>query len=243
MRQLRLGWLQSWRRVLGELTLIVGGVLIALAVDSWREDYQERRQETAYLGQLLLDLRETDSRLKISMRGDSAMFDQVNWMIDRAFAGPLPPADSLDLSAGYTQFRPLTGTLVALIQSGDLRLVQSDSIRFQLIAYAALVDATHTLLRHTETLIWNSWERIILGRARHSRSADGGGATGWAQINVSTVLGDPDVISALQVQAGASQNRVRNLRRLEEPTAVLIRLLESELRVVGDRTQVGRDEP
>jgi hypothetical protein len=86
-------------------------------------------------------------------------------VIGRALRGPLPQADSLELPTGYNQFEPLTGTLAALVQGGDLRLLRSDSIRFELIALSALIHETETILRHTETLIWNSTERVILGRA------------------------------------------------------------------------------
>jgi hypothetical protein len=48
-------------------------------------------------------------------------------------------------------------------------------------------------------------------------------------VDVGAVLGDPEVISALRVHVAASANRVRNLHRLEEPTADLIRLLQTEL--------------
>lgn len=226
MPLIRLGSSLDWKRFLGELVLIVGGVLIALAIDSWWEGHQEREQERAYLDQLLVDLRETEDRLHTSIAGDSAMLDRVSGVLDRAFNGHLPPPDSLVLPTGYTQFRPLSGTQAALVQSGDLRLVRNDSIRFQVIAYAALIDATETILRHAETLIWTSTDRVILGRARHSR----GGAGGWGGIDVAAALGDPEVISALQVQAAASQTRVRNLGRLQGPTSDLVRLIDAELR-------------
>jgi hypothetical protein len=72
---------------------------------------------------------------------------------------------------------------------------------------------------------------VILGRARHSRrtASPGDGEAEWGSIDAAGILGDPEVISALQVQASASRNRIRNLQRLEEPTAGLIRLLEAEL--------------
>lgn len=120
--------------------LIVGGVLIALAVDSWREERQECQQEVAYLQQLLQDLRETEQRLQGTIAGDSGNLGEVNRIIDRAFNGPLPRPDSFDISIGYDQFRPLTGTQMALVQGGNLRLLQSDSICFKLIAYSAMIE-------------------------------------------------------------------------------------------------------
>lgn len=100
---------------------------------------------------------------------------------------------------------------------------------FALVAYGSLVDATEIVLRHTETLIWGSTQNVMLARARHSRSGTIRPGTRWGDVDVSALLGDPELISALRLQVAASANRVRNLHRLEEPTADLIRLLQTEL--------------
>jgi hypothetical protein len=47
--RMRIGSSQVWKLVLGELGLIVGGVLIALTLDAWWDGRQERRQEIAYM--------------------------------------------------------------------------------------------------------------------------------------------------------------------------------------------------
>jgi hypothetical protein len=221
-----------WKRLLAEFAVIVAGVLIALAVDSWWERHQERNQAEEYLKQLLVDFQETERRLRGTMAADTEKLEEVNSVIGRALRGPLPQADSLELPTGYNYFEPLTGTLAALIQGGDLRLLRSDSIRFELIAFSALIHETETILRHTETLIWNSTERVILGHARHSQSAarrEANAGRGWGQVDVAGALNDPDIVSALQVQAAASQIRLFNLRRLERPTSRIIRLLRAEL--------------
>lgn len=223
---------QVWKRVMGELALIVGGVLIALALDAWWDGRQERKQEVAYMTQLLVDLQETQNRLRVSIDGDTETMEFVSTVLERAFLGPFPPVDSLRLPTGYSQFRPLTGTQLALVQGGDLRLLQSDSLRFALIAYAALIDATEAILRHTESLIWNSNQRVAHARARHAQTVvptRDNGMRRWGQIDIVAALNDPELISALQIQVTASQNRVRNLQRLEDPTSDLIRLLETEL--------------
>jgi len=232
MRLNRAGSSLPWKRLLAEFAVIVAGVLIALAADAWWGRQQERKHAEEYLEQLLVDLQKTAGRLRGTIEADSTRLEQVNSVIGRALRGPLPPADSLELPTGYNYFEPLRGTLAALIQSGDLRLLRSDSIRFELIALSSLLDVTETILRHTETLIWNSTERVALGRARHSQSAARRRANaerGWGQVDVAATLNDPEIISALQVQAMASHMRVFNLRRLEEPTSRIIRLIQAEL--------------
>lgn len=222
----------AWKRLLAEFSVIVAGVLIALAVDSWWERQQERNRAEEYLTQLLVDFQETEQRLRGTIAAETTRLEGVNRVIGRALRGPLPPADSLELPTGYNQFGPLTGTLTALIQSGDLRLLRSDSIRFELIAYSALIDEIEAILRHSETLIWNSTERVALGRARHSQSAarrDANAGRVWGQVDVAGALNDPEILSALQIQAAATQIRLFNLRHLEEPTSQIVRLIQAEL--------------
>jgi hypothetical protein len=218
-----------WKRLLAEFAVIVASVLIALAVDSWWDRRQERNHAEGYLKQLLVDFRKTDSRLRSTIAAETKRLEGVNRVIGLALHGPLPHPDSLDLPTGYNYFEPLTGTLTALVQGGDLRLLRSDSLRFELIAFSALLDQTHTVLGHTETLIWNSTERVIAGRARHSQAAARRAGRSWGQVDVAGALNDPEIFSALQVQAAASGVRIFNLGRLEEPTSRIIRLIQAEL--------------
>lgn len=232
MRLGRAGSSLPWNRLFAEFTVIVAGVLIALAVNSWWERRQERNHARQYVEQLLADFQTTERRLRSAIETETQRLEGVNSVIDRAFRGPWPQADSLVLPTGYNYFEPLKGTMTALIQGGDLRLLRSDSIRFELIAFSALLHETETILRHTETLSWHSTERVTEGRARHSQSAARRAANagrGWGQVDVVGALNDPEIIGALQIQAVASQVRIFNLGRLEEPTSRIIRLLRAEM--------------
>jgi hypothetical protein len=223
----------SWKRLCAELAVIVGGVLIALAADAWWESRVERELARDYLQRLLVDFHETEERLRGVIAGDSTTLESVNQVVDRALRGVFPSPDSLDLPTRYNQFEPLTGTLTALVESGDLRLIRNDSLRFELVAFSALIDAADKMLGHTERLIFNSIERLSLGRARHSQSAVrrlANQGAGWGEVDVRGILNDPEVMSALQVQAAASQMRLFTLSRLEEPTRRIILLIQADLR-------------
>jgi hypothetical protein len=228
----RAGSSLPWSRLFAEFTVIVAGVLLALAANSWWEQRQERNHARQYLEQLLVDVQATERRLRSTIEAETQRLGGAVSVIDRALHGPWPHADSLELPTGYNYFEPLKGTLTALMQGGDLRLLRNDSIRFELIAFSALLHETETILRHTETLIWNSTERVMAGRARHSQSAARRAANagrGWGQVDVAGALNDPEIISALQIQVVASQVRLFNLGRLEAPTSRIIRLLRTEL--------------
>ena len=232
MRLERVGSALPWKRLLAEFAVIVAGVLIALAVDSWWERRQERGHAREYVRQLLGDFETTERRLQTTIETETQRLEGVSSVIDRALHGPWPQPDSLELPTGYNYFEPLTGTLTALIEGGDLRLLRTDSLRFELIAFSALLHETEAGMRHTESLSWNSTERVAAGRARHSQSAarrQANDGRGWGQVDVAGALNDPEIISALQLQAAASQIRLFNLGRLEEPTGRVIRLLRAEL--------------
>src|SRR5262245_20119611 len=103
-----------WKRLFGELGVIVAGVLIALAVNAWWARRQEKQRADEYLQQLLVDLQSTERRLQGAIAGDSTKLEQVNRVLGHALGGPVLPADSLN-PTGYNFFEPLTGTLTALV--------------------------------------------------------------------------------------------------------------------------------
>jgi hypothetical protein len=223
----------SWKRLLAELAVIVGGVLIALAADAWWEARLDRREAREYSERLLVDFQETQRRLRGAIAGETETLELVASVVEEALDGAFPSPDSLELPTRFNQFEPLTGTLTALVGSGDLRLIRDDSLRFELVAFLSLLEKSEQSLAHTETMIFDSIERLTLGRARHSQSASRRATnrgSGWGEVDVRGVLNDPEIVGALQMQAAASQMRIFNLGRLEEPIERIIRLTEAQLK-------------
>lgn len=242
MRIWRLVKSTQWRSAAAELVLVVAGVLIALAVDSWRGDRNDRERERAYLRQLLADARETELRLERSIAEDSVTSANVARLLEaaRTFhraadpAGAVPAADSVRTWAvtAYASFVPLTGTYATLMQSDGLRLLRNDSLRFHIIAYAATVTSSQEVLRHTEAQTWRNTERADLGWWRNVTQPSGG--KGWRRdVDVGTFLQDPEILNTFTMQRTVGENRLATLRGLREPVATLRRILERELRIPG----------
>ena len=55
---------RSWASFAVELILVVAGILIALAIDGWNADREDRRSERAYLELLVRDLGQIESQLQ-----------------------------------------------------------------------------------------------------------------------------------------------------------------------------------
>jgi hypothetical protein len=134
------GW-ERIRWLAAELTIIVVGILVALAIQSRVDARDDRAREQEYLRQLRADLRETE---RLVMRDDSVhrVRDRSGVMLLHAFFTPeRPPRDSVLIwainSTWYEPRRPVLGTADALIATGDLRLLEDDGLRAAVTAYLA----------------------------------------------------------------------------------------------------------
>jgi hypothetical protein len=222
----------NWKYAAGEIALIVAGVLIALAVDSWADDRQERQRERAYLVQLLADVRENERRIQQAVREDSTQFYVGLSRVLRAARRPGPlQLDSVGVFTGFSMFRPLTGTYTALVQSGSVNLLRNDRLRFEVIRYAGEMESVASSFRTAEDVTVRTVAAWNHAEWRGRRLPPGAGARWREDLDWEALLHDPEVLSALDMQRDAIRMHMYLLRSLQEPTATLRQMLEKELRV------------
>jgi hypothetical protein len=134
-------------RLLVELIVVVLGVGIALAADSWREDRELRSRELAYLRAIETDMEKAASVLKAAYEEDSDYVEKIKASLALLQSeAPLSASGQSEWtgwkgSFSLAQFSIPLGTLQALIGSGDLGvgLVLSEELRATLITeYASI---------------------------------------------------------------------------------------------------------
>lgn len=133
----------AWRDALrwfgAEFLVVVTGVLVALALQAWYEGRRDAARERGYLRQLAADLRESERRFAAA-EAENAPSEVAAAKLTRAFylVAP-PPRDSLlrwFLQAdSYELAVPITATAEALVATGELTLIRSDSVRAAVTAY------------------------------------------------------------------------------------------------------------
>lgn len=145
-----------------ELTVIVVGVLIALAADNWRSGLEEASIERQYLVALADDLaagqralagqrsRFTDSRDAAANLAD---------ILDSDGAATREELERLLLTAyrvGWTrrQFGP-DATYRELMASGRLSLLEDARLRAMLVAYGGQIEALVTALQDVDAVEWS----------------------------------------------------------------------------------------
>ena len=128
-----------------EFLVVVTGVLVALALNAFWQERQDRQHEISYLNQLYDDLIATDADMAEAvdnMTGRAlaaARVDQAYWL-----EHPPPDAELAQLMVEPVRtqrHRPVLGTAEALVSSGDLRLIRSEPLRSELVAYVEFTKA------------------------------------------------------------------------------------------------------
>jgi len=132
----------AMRRFSAELVVIVAGVLIALAIDEWRQNLQDANLESTYIVQLIADLQATEEAVLAVDEYNSESLDAVIALLE-AFEGHkeldlVQLVDLLDQIFGFDNPVPVLGTVDALIETGDLRLIGNSEVRSLLTKYQSV---------------------------------------------------------------------------------------------------------
>lgn len=135
------------RWLIAELVVVILGVLIALAIDEWREDVEESVRESEYLIQLISDLQTTERLMQ-----DTLLEAQDVQAAARILLGGFESEQHPDLEQtrglmasirffGYPS--PKVSTAEGMVSTGEFRLIQDRSIRSKVTDYLAFARDDH----------------------------------------------------------------------------------------------------
>jgi hypothetical protein len=134
------------RKATGEFVIIVLGVLVALAVDSWWQGLEERERETQYLAQLLNHAEENARVLGKALAEETSRDSTLASIVGAQRGSTSIPQDSATVWLGkdplsYSDPRLRLGTLDALLSTGDFRVIRDARTRSALISYSGQIRA------------------------------------------------------------------------------------------------------
>lgn len=148
------------RWFLAEFLVVVAGVLAALLLQATWQRHENGQKEASYLRQLLADLNTTEQRILLA-DSQHAVGERAQQELVYAYQRLEPPhIDSLAIWLWETIRRaqspvPVTGTVDALISTGDLRLIRNDSLRAAILAFnSAIHPLTASEVRTTEQTVF-----------------------------------------------------------------------------------------
>jgi hypothetical protein len=224
----------SWRHALGEFILIVTGVLVAMAANSWWASRQDHTKERSYLAQLLADTRANAERVDSAFASDSAAQASTRRILALlSDTAPAPPRDSTrrGIPGGDAfsspDFRPLLGTYTALLETGDLQLLDSPDLRFRLVAYESSLESVRETVRHTSETLERHEDSYFRALIPLLSARGGRGGPNFRRLT-EIARGRQDITIPLSAAMAARSRRMRALRDLRKETRLLVDALESE---------------
>jgi hypothetical protein len=134
--------IQYLRYAIGEIILVVIGILIALQIHNWNEDKKLRRIEQQYLQALKEEFTFNKGELERVMNRNQLNFESAVKILDNT--GPRNP-EITDETLGKllmgslsqeTQFDPSQGVLDEIISSGKLVIFSSNELKFALSSWS-----------------------------------------------------------------------------------------------------------
>ena len=136
------------RYAIGEILLVVVGILIALQINTWKEDRKDKELYYSYLIRLKEDFTEMLNSTKEAQIIEKRLVELGEMVLnfDQETAkdiNPLQFAIALDYTAGRHFYKKSSQTWADLISTGNLNLLDNKELRNQIGAYNSLIDQRH----------------------------------------------------------------------------------------------------
>ncbi|WP_075348600.1 DUF6090 family protein [Algoriphagus marinus] len=153
---------------MGEILLVVIGILIALQVNNWNEIRKQRQVELKYFVNLKNDLNADSERLDFLVevaKGKMTAARKVKRKADLDSVGSLYDFSNEMLTLIFSEeFRPNENTYEEMKSSGNFSLIQNDSLKLQLMTLKKTyieIEALQEHLRYDFNLFLEDYEQYV----------------------------------------------------------------------------------
>lgn len=154
---------------LGEILLVVIGILIALTIDNWNDARKQRALEIHYLKNIKVDLNLTINDLNAYIDNRTQLISNANTILAYSEGKPITNADSLNVQLcmvySWRKFNQSNNTFQELTNSGNLTLISNDSIKTMLLNLESQYKLVHAEEEHfrfdSEVLLYEPLYRLL----------------------------------------------------------------------------------
>ena len=128
---------------LGEIALVMIGILLALQVNEWNNERNRIKEEQVIIEQLIADLSKSQYELEDIERYNLRRAREYSRVL-RMFWKYELPEDAADSLAGYgsSVYSPVQGTAISLINSGRLDILSSKELKNDIVTYVETIGYT-----------------------------------------------------------------------------------------------------
>jgi len=148
---------QYSRYAIGEILLVVIGILIALQIDSWNENRKDRNLYLNYLVRLKSDFENLHQSVEFTGKWADELVDLVEYQADY-LNGNLTTLDTLKLAisieftSSVNRYNINLPTASELSSTGRLTIIENDTLKNSLNNWQG-----HRIYRDSENSEWHQW--------------------------------------------------------------------------------------
>ena len=122
-----------FKYAIGEIILVVIGILIALQINNWNQQHQHKNKELKQLKALKLEFEKNAINFDSIMKHHSENEDATQRLMKASTPMGITEFDSLFLKTVYNyNFDPSKGIYTALINSGNIELISNETLKYKL---------------------------------------------------------------------------------------------------------------
>ncbi len=222
----------DWRRASTEFVVIVSGVLVALAVDQWRNENEDRRIEAEYLARIKEDLRADIDKFHILEKIFAIKFQTTRGLRDHPESDLLSksPDDLLQdlVFSGYVAFPDsISTTFDELMSTGRFALIQSVNQRDALSRYYSGFEHISEIMFESPgdytKVLWESFPGELLLRSQSGRETS---SPQEIRDGMQKLLADPRLKAAANGEMIYADALIYYLSRYRQQAEELLELLE-----------------
>jgi len=143
---------------IGEIVLVVIGIIIALQINNWNETKKANQLEQLYLKNILSDLKDQNASIEIQLNYEERFFKAAGSIIEKHEQKNHLIIDSIfskktTILTSRKTFVITDPTYTDLISSGNIKLIKSFSLKDKLIKYYQELERIEKVIQSNNTFL------------------------------------------------------------------------------------------
>ena len=228
---------------IGEIILVVIGILIALQINNWNSNRMDRLKEKEILSSLSTDFQETRVNLLETLRKQNRVVDYCNKLANEMQRENMEISfDSLGEymyrgAFSYWRIEPVNGTYDALIGSGNTNLIKnqeliqllakfSAEVKFGFEDEAMAIDLTSSLVDGSSAYASALFPKVLQSYLDWEKQFD---SEEDKKLIIEKHMNNDEFLGTLIMKYGLEKNRLDYQNRIFDLSENIIAQLETEL--------------
>ncbi|MDG5493031.1 DUF6090 family protein [Psychroserpens sp. SPM9] len=234
-----------FKYAIGEIILVVIGILIALSINNWNEKQKEKKSEILILKTLQKDFIENKKIYSEVIDKQTFVINSCKSLIECLERKDLQyKRDSVGRFIYYGAFNyyrtePIVGSYQALIGSGDLKILKSENLKSKLALFSAeinqgfedetlsmnLLNTLHIEFKSIGGLFLDNRIRQSFGLSKAFKND-----IEFQNKKLIELYHNPNILHPLFMKMGVENNRLNLYVKMLDYTDNILNLIESELK-------------